>query len=57
MAEIVRYGLWLLAKCLLPLRYRLHVSGLESLRGFHGPVIVLPNHPGYIEPVIVRTLL
>jgi long-chain-fatty-acid--[acyl-carrier-protein] ligase len=40
---------------LIWLRYRVRVEGLERLRDLRGPVIVLPNHPGYIDPVLVMT--
>jgi long-chain-fatty-acid--[acyl-carrier-protein] ligase len=85
---LIRWGLWLLARLILPLRYRiqcqvanpkseignpgpesktsevLEISGVWS-PGFRipdiglpaGPVLFLPNHPGYIDPMIVLTLL
>jgi len=39
------------------LRYRIEVDGLEKLRGINGPALVLPNHPGHIDPVLVMTQL
>jgi long-chain-fatty-acid--[acyl-carrier-protein] ligase len=57
MNQLIRYGFWLLAKVVLSLRYRVHVQGSEPLRGLNAPILVLPNHPGYVEPVIVLTLL
>jgi long-chain-fatty-acid--[acyl-carrier-protein] ligase len=53
----LRYLVWLLAKLVLSWRYRVQVHGLEELRDRKGPILVLPNHPAYIEPVIVVTML
>src|SRR5271168_3954300 len=39
------------------LRYRVRVEGLERLRDVRGPLLVLPNHPGHIDPVLVMTQL
>ncbi len=43
-------------KRLLSLRYRITVTGLEQITQTHG-VLILPNHPAEIDPVIVTTLL
>src|SRR5271154_5281564 len=45
------------ARALVWLRYRVEVEGLDRLRELRGPVLVLPNHPGYIDPVLVMTQL
>jgi long-chain-fatty-acid--[acyl-carrier-protein] ligase len=37
----------------LSLRYRVHVHGMEQIRGLKGPVVILPNHPGLIDPLLV----
>ena len=39
------------------LRYRVHVDGLDQLRQIRGPALVLPNHPGHIDPVLIMTQL
>ncbi len=39
------------------LRYRVEIDGLEKLRAIRGPALVLPNHPGHIDPVLVMTRL
>jgi long-chain-fatty-acid--[acyl-carrier-protein] ligase len=39
------------------LRYRVEIEGLEAVRKLRGPVLVLPNHPGHIDPVLVMTQL
>jgi acyl-CoA synthetase (AMP-forming)/AMP-acid ligase II/acyl carrier protein len=54
---LLRYLLCGLARCVLALRYRLHVDGLDQVRGLKGPVLILPNHPAYIDPVIVLAAL
>jgi long-chain-fatty-acid--[acyl-carrier-protein] ligase len=54
---LIHYAVWLLAKVVLSLRYRTRVHGAESLHALKGPVLILPNHPGYVDPVIVLTTL
>lgn len=46
-----------IGRALVWLRYRVEVTGREQLRNLSGPVLVLPNHPGYIDPVLVMTQL
>ncbi len=53
----LRYLLWAFARGVMALRYRLHVHGLEQAQGLKGPVLVLPNHPGYNDPAIVLAVL
>ncbi len=44
---------WTVCRWLLALRYRVRVTGLEKLQSLEGPTLVIPNHPGYIDPPIV----
>lgn len=44
-----------IVKYLLGLRYELQVTGLDQIQGREG-VLVLPNHPAEIDPIIVSTL-
>ena len=44
---------WTLCRWLLALRYRVRVTGLDQLRSLKGPTLVMPNHPGYVDPAIV----
>lgn len=44
-----------ITRLLLRLRYRIQVDGLDSLDGMNGSTLVLPNHPAYIDPVMVLT--
>src|SRR5262245_21118297 len=53
----LRYLCWALARAGLALRYSLHVHGREQVLGLHGPVLILPNHPAYIDPAIVLAAL
>jgi long-chain-fatty-acid--[acyl-carrier-protein] ligase len=55
MQSAIRRALWLLAHLVVPLRYRIRVHGWERARGLNKPVLLLPNHPGYIDPVIILT--
>jgi long-chain-fatty-acid--[acyl-carrier-protein] ligase len=41
---------------LLELRYDITVDGLEQLQGRQG-ILILPNHPAEIDPVILSTIL
>src|SRR5438105_349789 len=57
MLTALRYTVWALARVVLALRYRLRVRGLEQVRGLRGPTLVLPNHPGLIDPPLVMAAL
>jgi long-chain-fatty-acid--[acyl-carrier-protein] ligase len=49
----LRYAMWAVTTLFLSLRYRVRVQGREKLRGLKGPVLVLPNHPGMVDPLLV----
>jgi long-chain-fatty-acid--[acyl-carrier-protein] ligase len=53
MLQPVRWVLWLLARLILPLRYRITVRGSEQLRGVAGPTLILPSHPAFVDPLLV----
>jgi long-chain-fatty-acid--[acyl-carrier-protein] ligase len=53
----LRYVLWALTRFVLSLRYRVRVRGLEQVRDLKGPVLVLPNHPGLVDPLLVLTAI
>jgi long-chain-fatty-acid--[acyl-carrier-protein] ligase len=53
MTRVLQWGLWLFARVVLPLRYRVRVRGLERVSGLTGPTLVLPNHPALIDPPII----
>jgi acyl-CoA synthetase (AMP-forming)/AMP-acid ligase II/1-acyl-sn-glycerol-3-phosphate acyltransferase/acyl carrier protein len=57
MLRLLRFCLWLAARAVLALRYRVTVRGWEKLDGLSGPILVLPNHPAYSDPPVVLTLL
>src|SRR5579864_3585657 len=57
MTAILRYFFYGLFRVFLALRYRLRVHGKEKLRDLKGPVLVLPNHPAYIDPMLVFAVL
>lgn len=57
MLMLVRYGLSLLTRVFLSLRYRVRVHGREQIHGLKGPVVVLPNHPGLIDPLLVLAII
>ena len=46
---------WAVCRFLLRFRYRVKVSGAEALKGLKGATLVLPNHPGYIDPPLVSS--
>ncbi len=52
MSHGLRYLLWLLTKFLFSVRYRVHVDGLENIKGLK-KTLILPNHPAYIDPPLV----
>lgn len=57
MLMLVRYSLCLLSRLFLALRYRVRIHGAEQIRGLKGPVVVLPNHPGLIDPLLVLAVI
>lgn len=57
MLAALRFLLWSFARGVLWLRYRIRLHGLEQARVQAGPFLILPNHPGYIDPPIVLTTL
>ena len=57
MQQFFRVLFWFLARVLARLRYRVRVVGGEKLRGLYGPTLVMPNHPGYIDPPLVLSHL
>ena len=46
---------WTVCRLLLSLRYRVRVEGLEQLDALSGATLVLPNHPAYIDPLLVAS--
>jgi long-chain-fatty-acid--[acyl-carrier-protein] ligase len=50
---LLRYSFWVFARLVLPLRYRIRVHGWEQLRSVKSGALILPNHPGYIDPAIL----
>src|SRR6266852_2168741 len=57
MLQLMRFALWLAAKLILPLRYRLAIHGEEELRGVQGPALILPSHPAFVDPLLVLLVL
>jgi long-chain-fatty-acid--[acyl-carrier-protein] ligase len=57
MFGLIRYLLWLASRCVLALRYSIDVHGAERLDSLKGPILVLPNHPAYIDPVLILSTL
>lgn len=53
MLRLAQSIFWFVIRWLLNRRYRVRVEGGEQLRDLHGPVLVMPNHPGYIDPPLV----
>jgi long-chain-fatty-acid--[acyl-carrier-protein] ligase len=57
MLTALRYALWAFARVVLSLRYRIRLHGLEKVKDLQGPLLLLPNHPGLIDPPILLTVL
>lgn len=49
----IRRIFWVIVRLLLRLRYRVTTDGCEQLERLSGPVLLLPNHPAYIDPPTV----
>jgi len=46
-----------LIRCLLSLRYRVQLEGLEQVNALTGATLIMPNHPAYIDPLLLITRL
>jgi len=57
MQPFLRSLFWSLVRLLARVRYRVRISGGESLGNLRGPTLVMPNHPGNIDPVLVLSHL
>jgi acyl-CoA synthetase (AMP-forming)/AMP-acid ligase II/acyl carrier protein len=57
MLRLIRYLFWTLFRFVLWLRYRVHVHGLDEVCALEGPLLILPNHPAFIDPLIVLASL
>ncbi len=57
MLMLLRYCLCQLARLFLALRYRVHIHGWEQVSGLQKSVLLLPNHPGLIDPLLVLTVV
>src|SRR5438034_445542 len=55
--SLFRWVFWGLLRLVLGARYRLRIHGKEQLRSLKGPVLILPNHPGYIDPFLLFAAL
>src|SRR5258708_24012838 len=55
--SLFRWVFWGLLHLVLGARYRLRVHGKEQLRSLKGPVLILPNPPGYIYPFLLFAAL
>ncbi|MBS0203483.1 MAG: AMP-binding protein [Planctomycetes bacterium] len=53
MGNAIRFFVWLLTCVIAPLRYRVQVHGRQQLHGLKGPVLLLPNHPAFIDPALI----
>jgi long-chain-fatty-acid--[acyl-carrier-protein] ligase len=50
MLTLLRYVAWILTRLVLSLRYRLRITGLTGKPLPRGPFLILPNHPGFMDP-------
>jgi acyl-CoA synthetase (AMP-forming)/AMP-acid ligase II/1-acyl-sn-glycerol-3-phosphate acyltransferase/acyl carrier protein len=54
---VFRWVCLYILRVLLGARYRIRVHGKEQLRNLQGPILILPNHPGYIDPFLLFAVL
>jgi long-chain-fatty-acid--[acyl-carrier-protein] ligase len=57
MLRLFHFLVWLWSRTTLALRYRIDVHGADKVRDLRPPVLILPNHIGYIEPITLFTIL
>lgn len=55
MIQIVRYLALGIAKILIPLRYRIRLKGYPPASRLKAPVLLLPNHPAMVDPILILT--
>jgi long-chain-fatty-acid--[acyl-carrier-protein] ligase len=48
---------WVILRLAVGARYRLRVHDREKLATLKGPVLILPNHPGYLDPFLLFVVL
>ena len=53
MKRLIQAFIWWVTRTVVHCRYRVIVEGLDKIQDLRGPVLVMPNHPGYIDPVLV----
>jgi long-chain-fatty-acid--[acyl-carrier-protein] ligase len=57
MLRMLRFICWIFGRFIVWLRYRVYIHGKDQLQGLRHKVLILPNHPGYIDPLLVLTSL
>jgi long-chain-fatty-acid--[acyl-carrier-protein] ligase len=57
MFAFLRAAFFAFVRTVLGLRYRVRLHGQEKLRSLKGPILVLPNHPAYVDPALVLSNL
>jgi len=55
--QLLRTAFLFLLRSLFRFRYRVRVQGLEQVRRLDGPLLILPNHPAYIDPPLLLSHL
>ena len=55
MVQVIRYITWIITRIVIPLRYRIVLKGWPPSVPLKPPVLLLPNHPGLIDPVLILT--
>lgn len=53
MGNAIRLFICMLTRVVVSLRYRITVQGWDQIRNLKGPVLLVPNHPGMIDPVLI----
>jgi len=57
MQRVLQRLFWSLAWFFFRLRYRVTLVGADALRNLRGPTLVMPNHPGFIDPPMLLSYL
>ena len=57
MLRLIRSLTFWFFRVILSLRYRIRVLGLDKVRATKGPLLILPNHPAFIDPPIMLATL
>lgn len=55
MTNLLNRTFWALCRLMMSFRYRVKVIGGEQLKDLSAPTLVIPNHPAYVDPILISS--